>query len=676
MGRVEVLRGPQGTLFGKNASAGVINVTTNAPDPRKFEAMGHLDMGLEYNEHLGQAMLNLPLTANSALRLSAGQSYVHDLIYNNVRHDPSLNEINGFRARYQWKPLPDLSINIVGDYEKAKVSEQPYIIFSRYNNAKTGQPEAIPGCGNAHVSYSSRLSCNEDPSYAYTGAWGLSGQIEWTVFDQTITSITAGRRYTQDAVLDVDGLPSQFYDNSASFDNKVLSQELRIASPSGVPLEYTAGFYWSKSNVPSFQGALIGADLLASAGSGTVPVSPCTDLNICAGGLLGLNNPNNYVANLTSSALFGQLTWHALDNFRVVAGARLTRDNVNMNSQSYLGVSSTLGPELVKLVPSLAPLIDGVVNGLIPYGKSLDSNEVVKNFSWHSALQYNFTKDLMVFASVTHGYKGPQIVFNPPNLVPSVGGGKVTLPGPPSISIVQPESPMDEEAGVKATVLDGHLAVDFNLFHTIIKDFQAESFKAQGFVPANVSHDHPGRRAGRVRLHHQRPDGARRRLLRSRHLSAWLPGRLLPGGTAVRQHLGQRGRGRHPAHRLAPLQGHHHAAVRVRHHAVVGRLRQLRRRLQDRRPLRGFHRQPRPHRLPHRGRRAPGRARSGRQMDRGGVRPQPVQRLQPGFPVLALPAGRRHRAGRGYGGAGHLHGVLPLHRLFGGRAVLIKAFDA
>jgi iron complex outermembrane receptor protein len=94
----------------------------------------------------------------------------------------------------------------------------------------------------------------------------------------------------------------------------------------------------------------------------------------------------------------------------------------------------------------------------------------------------------MAFASVTHGYKGPQIVFNPPNLVPSVGGGGVTLPGPPSISVVQPESPMDEEVGLKATVLDGHLAVDANLFHTIIKDFQAESFKAQGFVPANISH--------------------------------------------------------------------------------------------------------------------------------------------------------------------------------------------
>jgi iron complex outermembrane receptor protein len=492
--RIEVLRGPQGTLFGKNASGGVINVTTNAPDPDKFEAIVHADQGFRYDRKLMQAAVNIPITGTAALRVSAGQSREGGLIHNALTGDPSSAWVNGARARLQWEPTPYLSFNTIGDFEKSFTSQQMYLIFSRYIDESTGQAKPIPGCDGTLASYYARVSCNNNPTYNKSGSWGLSQQIDLRVGKSfNITSITAGRRYIQNGRIDVDGVPGNYYDNGNSFDNKVLSQELRIASIGKQRLEYTAGFYYSKSNVPNFLSQTIGDDMLAALGVPILPVSPCTALNLCLGDTVALYNPNQYTARLRSAALFGQVTWHVTDKWRFIGGLRATRDNVDMTSTSFLGVNTNVLPFLQLLSPVTAPLFQAASQAVIPLNAPLNGAEEVKNISWRGGLQYDFTRHLMAYATASRGYKGPQIVFNPPGIIPGInlngGGAPVTLPAPASISVVNPEYPMDYEAGVKATVLHGAFAVDFNLFHTTIKDFQSQSMNKDGlFVPNNIPH--------------------------------------------------------------------------------------------------------------------------------------------------------------------------------------------
>lgn len=471
--QIEVLRGPQGTLFGKNASAGVISVTTNKPDPTKFEAFGHADLGAKYDSRVVHGMVNVPLGDDAAVRISVGQSYQFGLIHNAVRGDDSVLKIDGGRVRFMWDLTPDLTLNIIGDYEKQHVNEQLYILYNRYRKSDTGEPTAIPGCNGTVPSTTSRISCNNNPTINDSKAYGLSAQLDWQLGDYTLTSISSARRYKQDGFIDVDGLPGNYYDNGNKFDNKVYTQELRIASPVGEDLEYVTGVFWSKSHVPNFLTQVIGADALTSVIDGTIPISLCGTLGICANGLVSLNNPNQYIADLKSYAVFGQATYKILDDLKLIAGGRLTRDDVEMTSTSYLGVVTSALP--------------GAGTPLMPLAAPLAGRSKVNNFSWRVGLQYDLSKSSMAYLTASHGYKGPQIVFNPPGIIPTLDGLTVKPPAPASISIIKPEYPMDYEAGIKSSFFGGILATNINVFHTTIKDFQSSVFTAVGPTPNNIS---------------------------------------------------------------------------------------------------------------------------------------------------------------------------------------------
>ncbi|HET8881155.1 MAG TPA: TonB-dependent receptor, partial [Solimonas sp.] len=434
-----------------------------------FAAKLHTDFGNEYDYRLLQGMINVPVSGTAALRIAAGQTYQSGFIHNNVTDKDSETNIKGGRARFLWDVTPDLRVNLIADYEKAYISEQLYLLFNRYVDIDTGEPQPITGCGGAYATEGMRTSCNGDPSVNTSQAWGFSGQIDWTVGDHTITSISSFRRYLQDGVLDVDGLPGMYYTNGNEFDNRVYSQELRIASPSGNWLEYVAGLYASKAHVPNHLQQNIGDDMLASLLTGTLPVTLCATLQICLdGNVAQLQNPNTYIADLHSYAAFGQATMRFFDDWRFIVGARETRDEVEMTSTSYLGV---------KLLNASTPL-------QVPMNAPLTGKDTVNNFSWKLGLQYDVTPVSMAYLTVSHGYKGPQIVFNPPGIIPTLDGLKVGLPQPASISIVKPEYPMDYELGFK-TLLWGGFYANLNLFYTKIDDFQSQVFNAQGTATPN-----------------------------------------------------------------------------------------------------------------------------------------------------------------------------------------------
>lgn len=447
IGQIEVLRGPQGTLFGKNASAGVVSITTNKPDPSKFEVIGHADLSGKYDYRLLQGTVNLPISDEAAVRISAGQSYTSGFLHNAVRDEDSIADVKGARARLLWEPRSGLSFNLIADYEKQKTSEQLYLQFARYDNPATPGVDPIPGCGGALASPSNRTACGGDPSQYAGESWGFSAQGDLDLGPVALTSITSVRRYLQDGNLDVDGLPGAYYANGNVFDNKVFSQELRLASNSGERLEYVAGLYYSKADVYNYLTQNFGALLFG----------------------FPIGNPNEYDAELESIAAFGQVSYRVSEPLRLTAGARVTRDEVSMVSQSFLETPPYIPP----------PLNSG------PLGDPLRGSDTVNNFSWRLAADYKLNETTMAYASVSKGYKGPQVVFNPPSFLPVLFGGGIT---PASVDIVDPEYPTDYEAGIKSTLLDGRMIANLNFFHTTIRDFQSSSLNAQGgSTPGNIS---------------------------------------------------------------------------------------------------------------------------------------------------------------------------------------------
>jgi len=437
--RIEVLRGPQGTLFGKNASGGVIHVITNAPKLGVFEAGVHAEFDDKHSGRQTDMVLNAPLGDKAAVRLTLGESSSEGFLRNLVRGEDSTRSLSNARLRLLWEPTPDLTVNLIADNERQKTTEQVYIQFDQYKSAATGLPVAIPNCGtNTKATPDSRFTCGQDPSFFTGHDYGLSGQVDWRIGEFTLTSISSYRRYLQDGALDVDGLPVFAFDNGNIFNNKVFTQEVRIASPVGERLEYVAGLYFSDTKVYNHLTQIAGPSL------GLSPL------------LVPYNNPNDAKSETKNYAAFGQLTFHATDALGLIAGARFTKDQVRLDQQS----SASFGV----LIPTLTPL-----------GKPITTTDERDNFSWRLGAQYDVAKSLMLYASAARGYKGPQIQFNPPNALALLAGL------PPSLltgsaTVIRPEIPMSYEAGFKSTLLGGLFAVNGDIFYTKMKDFQTSAF--------------------------------------------------------------------------------------------------------------------------------------------------------------------------------------------------------
>ncbi len=437
--RIEVLRGPQGTLFGKNASGGVVHIVTNEPKLNTFEAVAHVDFGDKYSMRNTNLVLNAPLGDTAAVRLTLGESSTKGFLHNQVRNEDSKRWLNNARLRLRWEPTENLSINLIADNERQKTTEQVYIQFDQYRSLATGAQVPIPGCGpNAVVTPNSRFSCGADPSFFTGHDYGVSGQVDWRIGDYTLTSISSYRRYLQDGRLDVDGLPVFAFANGNIFNNKVATQELRIASPAGQQLEYVAGIYLSNTKVYNHLTQIIGPAF------GLAPV------------MTPFNNPNDAKSETKNYALFGQATFHATDALSLIGGVRLTKDDVRLDQQSFASIGV--------LIPRLVAL-----------GTPITTTDKRENFSWRLAAQYEFDDSLMVYASAARGYKGPQIQFNPPNALSLLAGVPPTmLTG--SASVIKPEIPMAYEAGFKTTLMGGLFAVNGDIFYTKMKDFQTSAF--------------------------------------------------------------------------------------------------------------------------------------------------------------------------------------------------------
>jgi iron complex outermembrane receptor protein len=422
--RVEILSGPQGMLFGKNASAGVINVVTNAPDPRAFSATAHADVG-QNGYQVYQGTVNMPISERSALRVSLF-SDGEGAVLHNVATDKGADEFTdyGGRARYLfWTDR--VKVDVTADYEKDNGGAQEWS-----SRVATTLAPLLAACGVKPGPYNTNV-CLDGPSSATVESYGVSTQIDIPLGGYTLTSITADRQYVFDGNIDSDSVNRNFLsqNSNSEYDNQA-SEELRIASPSGQRLEYVAGLYFYNFNYR-----------LNGDQSGTLGILPFSIL---------LDAPDQHM-NQFSYAAFGQATVHVWQGFSLIAGARETRDLLSSTIQ--FPCVTTYG----RCISGLTAL--GVTN------ERVDND----NFSYRVGGQYKFNRDDLVYLTYSRGYKGPAI--NTPF------SGDVTP------SLVKPEIPLYLELGAKAAFFNRRLVIDASAFHDTIKDFQAQVLDTQA-VPS------------------------------------------------------------------------------------------------------------------------------------------------------------------------------------------------
>ncbi|MBO9709088.1 MAG: TonB-dependent receptor [Caulobacter sp.] len=415
--RVEILRGPQGMLFGKNASAGLVNITTNAPKLNKTEALANINVGQD-GYHKSDATLNLPVGENAAIRLGAYVNKLDGVLHNKFDGRRfNGNDEWGTRAKLLWRPTDTVDVLVTADYSKQDQS----ITWSPYKVNPTGALALVyAGCG-VKASPENTDLCIDGPQYKDRENYGLVAEVNWSLpGGQTLTSITAGRRAFDLSNGDSDSLPVNILnDNISNQDLRQISQELRLSSPTGGRLEYVAGlyFYRQKTNQTTDQ-----------TGSFGLPF-----------GLKG-NSTINSLVETTSYAAFGQAHFDLTEKLALIGGARLTHDKVSLDFNQFTRAG------YVAINPTVR----------------FDDSATETNFSWRIGAQYQFAQRTMGYATVSRGYKGP-------------GFNQTGVSNATTSQEVGPEIPTSYELGVKTGLLGGLAVVNVAAFSTKFEDYQAQT---------------------------------------------------------------------------------------------------------------------------------------------------------------------------------------------------------
>jgi iron complex outermembrane recepter protein len=462
--RIEVLRGPQGTLFGKNASAGVVSIVTKRPTDQ-FEGTVEASF-FSKSEYRGRATINLPLGENMRSRFTG----FYGSYDGNIRNITTGNLVNGYK-HYGLRGVieADLSDTIKftlrGDYRKANDDCCAEIIGTNPTNAAN---LALVGTG-INGDRTRRVAQNLETA-TKEKSWGISLQGDIELGEHTLTSITSYRGWDNREIRDGDWLDrayvgiAQLHDDGPQT-SKTFSQELRITSPAGKFLEYVIGGYYSKADSDrtfSRSDIVCTASTLAAVAPGLTPCST-------APGVSTFTTPfgtATFGSSFKNLAFFGQATLNVSDRVRLIGGLRYTHDKLDVFHSRR---SPLTGPGIqpnfdagvynngLLATPPATGFVAGVSNG-VPFATGTSSN----NLSGKAAVQFDLTDNVMAYGSFTRGYKGPayNIFFN----LTTIGTGRIA-----------PETVNAYELGLKNEFLNGDLIFNIAAYYAKYNNYQANN---------------------------------------------------------------------------------------------------------------------------------------------------------------------------------------------------------
>jgi len=453
--QVAVLRGPQGTLFGKNTTAGAISITTRRPG-KEFNAAAELTVG-DYDLLRARANLTGPLGASWSWRIAAFHTGRDGTI--DSASGGMLNELDktGGRAQLLFEPGETFNLRFIADYAHqqentgAQVLIEPGLLLadgtSRPNDVYARS--ARFGFTPKFEPFSRRVDISQ-PQTMETTNRGLSAEANWTLDEYTLTSVSAWRDWEFLPINDLDFLPLDIQ-HTGGFNvwNDQLSQELRLASPTGRRFDFVAGVFLYRQRVETqtVPGATWGSD---AAGFYSQPGLILPDY-----ALEGLTTSTRAEVDVESYALFGQLTWRLADAWALTAGARSTWDDKEARVVRTRSGGSTLAPG----DPLFAP-ITAARNQLAPPPAEALNSDADNTLSGLLSLSYQPLDRVLVYASLARGVKS---------------SGLSTLITPPGVNpVVKPEIARNAEVGVKSMLADQSVRLNFDLFLAEIDDYQTQ----------------------------------------------------------------------------------------------------------------------------------------------------------------------------------------------------------
>ena len=532
--RIEVLKGPQGTVFGKNTSAGVINVITRRPSYQQsaeaeFTASNYNGLGIagSFNSGLGE---NAAFNVYAAKRKRDGWMDVrtnNDRRFDRDDYDQNFQTVRG---KFLFEPTDTLDIMISGDYtsreENCCTAVQTTVgaTAAILNALVGGKAVAAPGDDPFdRVAYSNR------PTEQDIKDKGIALEIEWDsnwFGGATLTSITGSRDWQAINGLDYDFSTADILYRNPQEDEsftgfKTFSQEFRIAGASE-KLDWMFGAFYSDEDLKRTETYRIGSQYepylsiallsIINPALGTSPTAPLF-LSQASGRpfgsvFAGLGALDYYDQNAKSTALFTNNTWHATDALDVTFGLRYTREEKTLasnysnpnggagcgamlaNQSRVVGALMSRGLSQAQAIAA-TPTVIGYA--CLPWANPLhnaptrDTNQSREEKEWSGTLKaaYRWNENVMTYGSFARGHKGGG--FNLDRVQSSnglsSGGAGIT---PVLDTSFGAEFVDSYELGAKTTWMDGNLLLNATLFHQEYEDFQLNSFLGTSFVVRSI----------------------------------------------------------------------------------------------------------------------------------------------------------------------------------------------
>ncbi len=474
--RVEVLKGPQSTLFGKNTVAGAINITTAQPSDN---LEGYIDAG--YETELGgktlTGMVTGPLSNSVRGRLVVKTHERDGWMDNQFRATPGSGLKNGedgaaqentiFRGTLAWDATDDLSVFIKAEHGEFKTTGS-----TSKETVATPTSTFLNGLNDPNYANATGFNYRQSQTKGFPGrpveddmeSDVLQLTLEYQLGEHSLRSITAYTEYEYEKCTDIDYVSANFLDQCTDESHEQFTQEFLLSSPLGQTIEYLAGVFYQDAKL-DFESSLVAqwsaipnVEAGVFAFAGFPPGFPTTSLDA--------EHISRAEQNTETWSAFASVTWNITENFRTTFGLRYSDDekdiDKNDTTTSFTGTSVLADPVLNAIYTA--------VNFFTVFDYELDLSE--EHWIGNVNFQYDFNDDIMSYVNLATGYKA---------------SGYDTANFNNISAQFDDETVESIELGLKMTLWDGRARVNLAVFQGNYEDVQISSFENAGFVVGNVA---------------------------------------------------------------------------------------------------------------------------------------------------------------------------------------------
>ncbi|MFZ2998295.1 TonB-dependent receptor [Sphingobium sp.] len=458
---IQLLRGPQGTLFGKNTVAGAIDIKTRAPTFTN-EARAEISYG-NYDYFRGYVSVNAALSDDLAVRVSYLRTSRGGLIENTV-YKKDWDNLDNHSARFDllYKPTDNFRLRFIADYsiQKGDVGFQSItaVLPTTLNNGtqvrgfyrRAADVGYVPGTVNA---FDRKVDLNSS-QYDEMPSYGFQAQADLDLSGITLSSITAYRNWKWIPNYDGDQIGAEISTlGVVDTDQQQFSQEFRVASTGERTIDYSAGLYFFWQEADDKQRTVYGKDAVAWLRTANTPTASVSPLPSAI--LDGLESFAHVVPATHSYAAYGQATWNIAPNFRVTGGLRYTYEH---KTGLYAAEARGDVASITSLPVEYQATAVALRAAYAPTG-SYYAKRNTDNISGTLIAAWDISDGAHAYYSYSRGYKSPGI-----NLVRQTLGVDI---------FVKPEKVDAFELGLKTRFAGGAVELNGALFWTEDKDYQA-----------------------------------------------------------------------------------------------------------------------------------------------------------------------------------------------------------